>query len=435
MNHLTAQIRMNTWLLPILIGVVLVMELIDPFKGWVILLVGMGLLGLCCFTWARMLAKNLTFEREMRFGWAQVGDQLEERFTVNNLGWVPATFIEVNDQSDLPGYQASRVTGIEGLSQNRWVTHGLCTRRGIFTLGPTRLITGDPFGIFSVTLVDSASRTLTVMPPIVPLPVIEVAPGGRTGEGRPRSNAPERTVSAGSVREYTPGDNLRWIHWKTTARRDSPFVRIFDGTPAGDWWIFLDLDKKVQVGQGWDSTDENAIILAASLADRGIRMKRAVGLVSNGEELVWLPPREGSQGDAHRWEMMRALALVKPGERSLADLLTSTKPSIQSRTSLIVITANPGTDWIEALIPLLWRGIIPTVLLLDPTSFGSQQNTRQTMSVLAELGIARYLIPRQLLDRPEARPGQEGRWEWRVTPRGRAVPVRKPSDISWKALR
>lgn len=426
---------MNTWLLPILIGVVLFMELINPFKGWVILLVGMGLLWLSCFTWVRILAQNLQFIREMRFGWAQVGDQLEERFTLNNLSWVPATFIEVHDQSNLPGYQASRVTGVEGLTQNRWVTHGLCTRRGIFTLGPTRLITGDPFGIFSVSMIDSACTTLTVMPPIVPLPAIEVAPGGRTGEGRPRSNAPERTVSAASVREYYPGDSLRWIHWRTTARRDSPFVRIFDGTPSGDWWIFLDLEKNVQIGEGWDSTEEHAIILAASLADRGVRMKRAVGLVSNGEELVWLPPQEGNQGAARRWQIMRALALIKPGERSLADILESAKTSIQSRTSLVIITANPGIDWIEALIPLLWQGTIPTVLLLDPITFGSQQSAKQTMAILAELGITHYLIPRQLLDRPEARPGQEGQWEWRITPRGRAIPVRKPSDISWKALR
>jgi len=53
---------------------------------------------------------------------------------------------------------------------------------------------------------------------------------------------------------------------------------------------------------------------------------------------------------------------------------------------------------------------------------------------LAGLGIAPYIIKRELLDRPEARPGHQGEWEWRVTGFGRAIPVHKPADLSWKKL-
>ena len=128
--------------------------------------------------------------------------------------------------------------------------NAVCSHRGLFTIGPTSLTTGDPFGIFTLQIQDPASRLVMVVPPIVPLPAIEVAPGGRSGSGRPRQNAPERTVSASTVRQYVPGDNLHSIHWKTTARRDSLFVRIFDGTPTSDWRIILDLDQAVQAGAG-----------------------------------------------------------------------------------------------------------------------------------------------------------------------------------------
>jgi hypothetical protein len=50
------------------------------------------------------------------------------------------------------------------------------------------------------------------------------------------------------------------------------------------------------------------------------------------------------------------------------------------------------------------------------------------------LGVAPYLIKRELLDRPEARPGHQGEWEWRVTGFGRAIPIHKPADLSWKKL-
>lgn len=428
---MTSKIRFNAYLLPVMLGMALLMQLLDPYRGWAIVLVGLGGAWLLSFFWIRSLAQNLRLVREMRFGWAQVGDQLEERFTLENTGWAPAVWVELVDHSTLPDHNINWATGISGNTSSQWHTMGVCTRRGLFTLGPTTLRSSDPFGIYTVEVHDPASRTLMVMPPVVPLPAIEVAPGGRSGEGRPRPNAPERSVSVSSVREYTPGDNLRWIHWPTTARYGTPYVRIFDGTPAGDWRIILDLDQHVQAGEGWDATEEHGIILAASLADRGIRLRRAVGLVVNGRQMVWLPPAEG---EGQRFAILRALALAEEGERPLGSLLRRIEGEIRSNSSIIVITSSTDSDWIEALIPYTWKGVAPTILLLDPLTFGGSGDARPLHSLLTDLGINHYDISRQLLDRPEARPGKEGNWEWRISPRGRAVLVRKPGDMSWRGL-
>jgi len=229
-----SQLRLRTWLLPVLVGLLLVLQLTAPYRGWRILLLGLGGMWLLSYLWARSLARGLQLIREMRFGWAQVGDEMVERFTLANDGWSPALWVEVVDRSTLPDYRAGRGTRVSGGRSVRWHTRTVCARRGLFTLGPASLRTGDPFGLYAVTLHYPASLPLMVLPPIVPLPTIEVSPGGRTGEGRPRANAFERTVSAAGVREYVPGDSMRWIHWRTFARRDSLFVRLFDGTPASD---------------------------------------------------------------------------------------------------------------------------------------------------------------------------------------------------------
>jgi uncharacterized protein (DUF58 family) len=301
----------------------------------------------------------------------------------------------------------------------------------LFTLGPTDLISSDPFGVYLVRYHDPAARTLMVMPPVIPLPAIEIAPGGRSGEGRPLPNAPERSVSSGSVRQYTPGDSLRYIHWRTYARQGTPFVRVFDGTPTGDWRIILDLESSVQVGTGWDSTIENSIILAASLADRGLRTGRAVGLVAYGNQLIWLTPAEGEN---QSWEILRHLALIQPGEHPLAETLEGIESFMKSHTSLIVITPSLREEWVKSLIRFTWKGARPTVLLLDPLSFGGLESADKMANTLTQLGITRHVIPRTVLDVPEARPGQEGAWEWRITGRGKAVPVRKPVDQTWKGL-
>jgi uncharacterized protein (DUF58 family) len=426
-----AQVKLNIWPLPVLVALLLVSRFISPYRGWGVLLTGLGGALLVAYLWTRSLARGLNLTREMRFGWAQVGDRLEERFVLENQGWASAPLVELIDHSTMPGYQVGRGTFAAAWETLQWHKQAVCNRRGVFALGPTTLLTGDPFGIFTVRLHCPASMPFVVMPPIVPLPGVEVSPGGRAGEGRPRPNAPERTVSAASVREYVPGDSMRWIHWRTTAHHDSLFVRLFEGTPVGDWWIFLDMDERFHVGEGEDSTEELGVILAASLADRGLRSRRAVGLAMHGEEAAWLPPQ---RGEGRRWEILRALAEVSRGRRPLADLLAQTGSALEQYVSLVVITPAVSSDWVEELVPLLRRGIIPTVLLLDAGSFGGAGSVSGVTALLSDLEVAHYVITRDLLDRPEARPGQQGREDWRVLPTGRVLSRRRSGDVAWKVL-
>lgn len=449
------QLQLQSWFLPALVGLLLVLHFVIPYRGWRILLVGLGGAWLVSYVWARSLARGLRLTREMRFGWAQVGDRIVERFSLANDSQAPALWVEVVDHSTIPDYQAGRGTSVSGQHWIKWHKEAICTRRGLFTLGPTTVRTGDPFGLYTITLHYPASLPLMVLPPIVPLPTIEVAPGGRVGEGHPRANALERSVSSAGVREYHPDDSLHWIHWRTSARRDSLFVRLFDGTPASDWWILLDMDRRVQAGKGPDATEEHAVILAASLADRGLRSGQAVGLAAQGEQLVWLPPREG---EGQRWEILRSLALVSLGPHPLAELLEGMRPALESYTSLVIITPAVDIGWIEALLPLLRRGAIPTVLLLDPASFASpepfdpptwlraglaqdKQSRRDgagdlslMQALLVDLGVTHYVITRDLLDRPEARPGKQGHWGKPASGTGRTVPTRQPREAGWKVL-
>jgi uncharacterized protein (DUF58 family) len=255
--------------------------------------------------------------------------------------------------------------------------------------------TGDPFGLYTVDLEYPLSIPLLVMPPILPLPTIEVAAGGRPGEGRLKADDLERTVSVSHVREYQLDDQWRWIHWPTSARRQSLYVRSFDGAPAGDWWLVLDMHREVHIGLGQNSTEEHEVILAASLADRGIRSGRAVGLVAANKELIWLPPRGG---EGQRWKILYWLAQVDLGDLPLDDLLTRMGPSLGRNTSLVIVTPSVESTWIQTLIPLLDRGVIPTVLLLNPRTFGGSSEPVEVQSSLINLGVTINLISRELLE-------------------------------------
>jgi hypothetical protein len=50
------------------------------------------------------------------------------------------------------------------------------------------------------------------------------------------------------------------------------------------------------------------------------------------------------------------------------------------------------------------------------------------------MGVSCHIITHDLLDQPEARPGQSGRWEWRVSVTGKITPIRKPVDLAWRKV-
>jgi uncharacterized protein (DUF58 family) len=434
---MSTRLRIDSLMLPVATLAILAAQIMGASPVWKGLLVVLGGIWLISYIWARSLQKNLHLERAMRFGWVQVGDKLEEQFILYNDGLFPATWVEVTDHSTLPGYSIARATGVGSQSWNEWHTSGSCGRRGVYKLGYTVIRTGDPLGIYLVEIIKPESVTLMVMPPVIALPSIEVTPGGYLGDGLPRINAPEQTVSAAGVRQYAPGDSLRLIHWATTARLNEPYVRSLEGAPVGDWWIVLDFDRYVQAhANESETTEELGVILAASLAERGLRAHRSVGLLASGNEPVWMRPEPGKH---RQWEILRALALLNPGETRLAGLLESAGPSMGHQGTLIIITPSMESDWLKPLTNLFWRGFTPTVILIDPTSFGAPSSAVANAGVLdrllGETSISHHIVTRNLLAQPDARPGPRGQWEWRIMPTGKAIPVRMPGDLTWKSLR
>ena len=424
-------LRLNAKMLPVIAFIAFVMQTLDPSRAWVILLVGIGGTWLFCRWWVRRLAESLQFKREMRYGWAQVGDRLEERFTLTNEFALPATWIAVHDQSTLPDHHSSVATGVDGSSTSQWKVHNRCTRRGVFTLGGTTLETGDPFGIYTLTLEDPTSSTLAVMPPIVSTPRFNIPSSGWAGEGRRNPRSLEETINASHTREMVPGDPMRLVHWKTTARKGNLFVRQADSTHAGDWWILLDLHKGSQVGAGWDSTEEHGVILAASLISQGLDEDHSIGLAVNGSEPAWHVPR---RNEYQQRALMKSLAVASPSDMDLKDYLQRMGKSIGGRSSLLIVTANQDPAWTESLLSLTRRGILPAVFLFDVNTFGRTAKIGQISNILQSFNIPCHIIPKELLDKPQARPGHEGEWDWRITGTGKAVAVQKPVT-DWRGLK
>lgn len=385
-------------IIPFLIPILLINQIISPRKVWMILLVGVSAVFLISYYWAKSLQNGLHLTREMRFGWSQVGDHLQERFYLSNDGWAPAVWLHLEDHSDLAGYEASTIMRIGGNSIRKWFKRGICERRGLFTIGPTSLYTGDPFGIFEVCLEYSATVNMMVMPPIVTLSEIQIAAGGKIGEGTNITKSWDHTVTASGVREYQPRDSLRYIHWPTSARRRNLYVRTFDSTPTSDQWIFMDMNQNVHAGVGEGASEEHGIILAASLMNWSLEHGRAVGFGAHGTEFSWFAPR---QDETQKWTILRALALLELGEEPLERLLEAAGRSIRFESSAIIITPDLSGAWLNPLLLMMKKGIIPTILLLNAPAFGGKGNAEQVQKKLVNLGLNHFLVNPEYLDNME----------------------------------
>lgn len=392
--------KLRQWLIPWIFGLLLGLQYDHPTRAYMILLVALGGMLMISFFWVLFLGLGIRLQRESPANLVQAGNRIEESLTLSNTSLIPAPYVELIDHSTLPDFDASCVTSIDARASDEWTVPVFCKRRGLFHFGDAQVMTSDLLGIFEVTIHAPQRTPILVLPRPAALPEMSIAPSGTLGDGQPQRNASQQSMHASTVREFAEGDSMRLIHWPTTARREKTFVRQLESAPEGKWWIVLDLDQAYMLGSDWDSIEEQSIALAASLADLGLRNRKPVGLVSNGREFKWLPPQKG---DAQLREILRALALAKPGALSLANVLDKMSAPFGNQQSLLIITACTQVDWMQTLPFLIKRGLIPTVFLMDTTSFEGGASMEIPATTLAKQRIHHHIIPCGLIEPPRER--------------------------------
>jgi uncharacterized protein (DUF58 family) len=407
------------WLTFLLLGAFLL-----PDRVWNTLLVGFGGLFIVAYFWVWQMSRGLHASRRLRFGWVAVGDRLGEEFAVYNQSELPAIWVEIVDESNVPGYKAAIVRSVGVRQVNHWRKSAVCLRRGQFLLGPWSIRTGDPFGIFTMTRQYPQSQEIIIHPPIhgqlpIPLPL-----GESSGRVRARQRSWQATVNAASVRKYHPEDPLNRIHWPSSARHGQLLVRQFDLDAAGDIWILLDLQAAAQLGQEAQSTEEHAVLLAASLAARATRQNRAVGLAAYGHRPQILPP---GRGQGQQWKILRALALVTAdGQTDLCGAMRDLSRIVQKGAAAIIITPDGSDSWLPQLVTLAQAGVQSHVTLLDRPSFGGYGNSEALRDTIKQLGFSATIIRQGDVGQPLEERERRGFWEFKVTSMGKAIVIQRP---------
>ncbi len=343
-----------------------------------------------CFIWSRIMAKGLKVEVERTTDRLQVGQEAETRLRLKSRSMFTKLWLEVSDETTMPGHTAKTVITLPAKGTRNWKVTTRCQRRGVYSAGPVRITTGDPFGLFRIARAYGSRQKLIVLPQPEELPYFW-APGAQLpGEGVVHKRTHYVTPNASGVREYYAGDSYNRIHWKSTARLGRLMVKTFEMDPTSNIWLVVDLHAPAQAGHDDESTEEYAVRIAASLAYRFLQSNRMIGLMMEGAEKVVMDPVRGGQ---QYGRILEALAVAEArGTVPLAELLQEEGRRLGRHTTAIIITSSVDEEWVNALGVLLQRGARAAVVLLDAESFGRQDAGPLPTDALAASGIVTYVV-------------------------------------------
>ncbi|MCY7373622.1 MAG: DUF58 domain-containing protein [Spirochaetaceae bacterium] len=189
--------------------------------------------------------------------------------------------------------------------------------RGRYQLGPLSLRLTDPFGMCELHRAFTSQDTLMVTPLVHPLPAVSLS-GEWTGSGESRSRA---IASAGDddagTREYRQGDDLRRVHWRSTARLGQLMVRREEQPWQARCTLLLDSRSRAHGGEGPGSSFEWAVSAAASVGVHLVRHGYFVRLLTDtGAHVAGSDPGlDGGSSDVEG-SLLDALAVVTTSENT-----------------------------------------------------------------------------------------------------------------------
>jgi uncharacterized protein (DUF58 family) len=245
------------------------------------------------------------------------GSEARVQLDLTNDGKVPTGLLLLEDQ--LPYVLGTRPRFVvDRMGPGRRRSVGYVVRsdvRGRYTIGPLAVRLSDPFGLVELNRTFTSTTSLVVVPRVVPLPPVPLS-GAWTGSGdnRPRAFASGSAEDV-TVREYRRGDDLRRVHWRSSAHVGELMVRREEQPWQSRATLFLDNRHLAHRGRGAASSLEHAVSAAASVAVHLVQRGFVVRLVTaSGDEQggSW-HERGGTAGETA--PLLESLAVVTPAER------------------------------------------------------------------------------------------------------------------------
>jgi len=304
-------------------------------------------------------------------------ERTDVTLTLSNAGLKPA-FVTLHD--DLP----PGVVVVDGETSIAGRLEPRASETRIYTMSARRgghdqkLLRGSSWAAWGLAVRDLELRMETRLASV---PIYETL---KDIEIRPRRfhayAGSVRTRRAGSgleilgCREYAPGDDIRRINWRASARREDLIVNLYEQERMTDVNLIVDARSSMHVQVGEVNTFDLVVRGAASMASYFLRQGNRVGLMVYGDALNWTFP---AAGKLQMERLLHALALARPSTRLAFEQLRHIPTRLFATGSQLVIFSTLGLpDDLDVPAELVGRGY--SILLIYPNSLHLERAAAKT---------------------------------------------------------
>lgn len=257
-------------------------------------------------------------------------------------------------------------------------------RRGIVPVGPARTVRADPIGLMRREIVWSDAVELHVHPRTIAIGTLSTG-FIRDLEGSPTRDLTASDIAFHALREYVPGDDRRFIHWKSSAKTGTFMVRQFEETRRSRLMVLLDLEPGAYAD---DEEFELAVSAAASVGARAIRDARTVSFVVSGRGRVGTSKGSGMRElpTVSRDRLLDALCLVERDDRAvlLPDVARAAAESLPGVSLAFLVTGTGrGAGALRAAASRLPGGVEAIAVQCSPEG----EPSARTLAGLTVFGI------------------------------------------------
>ncbi|MCA9979822.1 MAG: DUF58 domain-containing protein, partial [Anaerolineales bacterium] len=411
----------------VIILLLLVAALLRVDVIFYILYVGVALYAFSYFYTPRVL-RRVRVSREFTSR-AFHGEPVLVTVRVVNEHWLAVPWLMVRESLApelMDGERLHEVVSLAAKNTAVFTYHVRSVRRGYYQLGPLFLTTGDLFGFVPEQRAAIEPNYLTVYPRIVTLTQLGLPsrlPFGTLASHQRLFDDPARPFG---VREYQSGDSPRQINWKVSGHTQQLMVKTYQPAISLETAVVINLYSPDYDQLAFRSNVvEWGIEVAASLAAHLIDQRQAVGLLTNGRDVLVdaqlhgengntpdafdersgrllpraqsgsaastraalpaIPPRNGR---AHLMKILERLARLEPADgAAFVDWLPTAVASLTWGTTLLIITPHGDETTYRALHQLVRRGLNPVLLLITP-----QADWPQRRAQARQLGFVAYNV-------------------------------------------
>ncbi len=321
--------------------------------------------------WTRFGIRRIEYTRTLSANRAVAGDSVDLDVTIWNRKPLPLPWVGADDLvtdglaiRERPKLERAEERLNLSILHNAWALawyervirhfHLDDLRRGVYEFGPVHLRVRDILGRAAVDEEQDLPDTLVVGPRTAPIRRLR-ADTAPIGERRARQSLHSDPALFGGVRPFQPGDSLRRVHWRATARLGTPVSRRYE--PARGREVVLAIDVQTVEGADWamvwdEPTFEDLCVTAASLARQLLRDGASVGLAAASftgtpQRQAWLAP-QAARGQLSRVESI--LARIGPiASGPFAGMLTWLTRRLPPGATIMVLTARDPVGHLPAI--------------------------------------------------------------------------------------